>query len=143
MHILKRLSDTYLTGKMEAVSVESALSVEHILPQQWQDKWPLADGAKGLNAEALWAAGKGVEQAEATRKRNAALQTLGNLTILTQGLNSSVSNSPWGVKKPELLKHSLLPINQQLHDAQTWDEGAIAQRGDALFARALNVWPRQ
>jgi hypothetical protein len=68
---------------------------------------------------------------------------LGNLTILTQGLNSSVSNSQWSVKKPELLKHSLLPINQQLHDATTWDETAIAQRGDALFARALKVWSRQ
>jgi hypothetical protein len=142
VHILKRLSDSYLTTKMEAVSVDGALSVEHILPQQWQSKWPLPDGSQGLTAEALWTAGKGVEQADATRKRNAALQTFGNLTILTQGLNSSVSNSPWHTKKPELLKHSLLPINQQFHDVVAWDENAIMRRSDALFARALKVWPR-
>ncbi len=84
----------------------------------------------------------GDEKAAATRKRNMALQTLGNLTILAQALNSSVSNSKWSLKRPELLKHSLLPINQQLQDADTWDEATIAQRGDALFARALTVWPR-
>ncbi len=142
VHVLKRLSDTYLTGKSETVSVESALSVEHILPQQWQEKWPLADGSKGLTTDALWTAAKDDAAAEATRKRNQALQTFGNLTILTQGLNSSVSNSQWSVKKPELLKHSLLPINQLLHDVAVWDEAVIAQRSDDLLVRALKVWPR-
>ena len=95
-----------------------------------------------MTTDALWTASKDDARAEATRKRNAALQTLGNLTILTQGLNSSVSNSAWPVKKPELLRHSLLPINQQLHDVAAWDEAAIAARSDALLARALSVWPR-
>lgn len=81
--------------------------------------------------------------AQATRKRNAALQTFGNLTILTQSLNSSVSNSQWSLKKPELMKHSLLPINQQLHDVEKWDETAIVQRANDLLVRALQVWPRQ
>ena len=142
VHILKRLSDTYLTGKSESVSVESALSVEHILPQQWVEKWPLPDGSKGRATDALLTAPRDDPRAEATRKRNQRLQTLGNLTILTQGLNSSVSNSQWSLKKPELLKHSLLSINQQLHAAETWDEAAIAQRSDDLLIRALKVWPR-
>jgi len=55
---------------------------------------------------------------------------------------ASVSNSQWSVKKPELLKHSLPPINQLLHDVTVWDEAAIAQRSDDLLARALKVWPR-
>lgn len=142
VHILKRLSNTYLTGKSEAVTVESALTVEHILPQQWEEKWPLRDGSKGLTTTELWTASKDNTRAEASRKRNEALQTFGNLTILTQSLNSSVSNSPWILKKPELLKHSLLPINQLLHDVSTWDETAITQRSDELLARALKVWPR-
>ena len=142
VHILKRLSDTFLTGKSEAVTVENALTVEHILPQQWQDKWLLADGSKGLTTEALWAASKDDARAEASRKRNQALQTFGNLTILTQALNSSVSNSQWSLKKQELLKHSLLPINQMLHDVPIWDEAAISQRSDDLLAHALEVWPR-
>lgn len=142
VHILKRLSDTYVTGKMEGVTVSGDLTVEHILPQQWQAKWPLPDGSAGLATDALWKAAKDDAGAEATRKRNAALQTMGNLTILTQGLNSAVSNSEWSVKKPALLQHSLLPINQQLHAAVQWDEESIRRRGEDLLSRALKLWPR-
>jgi Protein of unknown function (DUF1524) len=80
-------------------------------------------------------------RAIATRKRNALLQTFGNLTILTCALNSSVSNSPWLAKRPELLRHSLLPINQQLYNQDVWDEAAIAKRSDELLTRALKLWP--
>lgn len=142
VHILKRLSDTYFGSKMEEVSVDSALTVEHILPQNWVEHWPLADGGLGMSSAELWNADESDERAIATRKRNSALQTFGNLTILTQALNSAVSNGPWLEKKPELIRHSLLPINQQLHDKDAWDEGAISERSDALFERALKIWPR-
>ena len=91
----------------------------------------------------LWGADASDLRAMATRKRNAALQTFGNLTVLTQSLNSSVSNSSWKVKKPEIMRHSLLPINQQLQDWVAWDESSIAARGDGLFEHALNLWPRE
>ena len=142
VYILKRLNDTYLGTKMEAVAIEGLLTVEHILPQRWLEHWPLPDGSQGLTPSELWSADDDDPRAAATRTRNAALQTFGNLTILTQALNSTVSNAPWHVKKPELLTHSLLPINQQLHDKDQWDEAAITERGDALFARALKLWPR-
>ena len=47
VHILKRLSDTYLTGKSEAVTVEGALSVEHLLPSNGRrsGRWLMAQGA--------------------------------------------------------------------------------------------------
>lgn len=142
VHILKRLSDTYLGSKMEVVSVDGALTVEHILPQEWIEHWPLPDGSIGLSPTELWTAAQDELRAVDTRRRNAALQTLGNLTILTQALNSAASNSAWKDKKPELLRHSLLPINQQLHDVEVWDESAIANRSDALLKRAFKVWPR-
>jgi hypothetical protein len=68
------------------------------------------------------------------------MQTFGNLTIVVQPLNSAISNSGWAVKKPELLK-SLLPLNQQLHSVEKWDEDAIVRRGKELFERALQLWP--
>jgi hypothetical protein len=142
VHILKRLNETYMTGKSEGFSLDGSLTVEHILPQLWQSKWPLADGAKGLTTDELWKAVPNDPRAEATRARNKLVQTIGNLTILTQALNSSVSNSEWHLKRPELLKHSLLPINQVLHDVDQWNESAISNRSDALLARALKVWPR-
>lgn len=143
VHILKRLNDTYAGNKMEVVPIESALTVEHILPQNWIEHWPLPDGGKGMSSAELWTADANDPRAVATRRRNAALQTFGNLTILSQALNSAASNSAWSEKKPELLRHSLLPINQQLHDKNTWDETAIAERGEVLLKRALRLWPRR
>lgn len=142
VHILKRLSATYFKSKMETLSIEGPLTVEHILPQGWLNHWLLPDGSKGMNNTELWEATEDDPRAEATRKRNAAVQTLGNLTILTQPLNSAASNNSWEVKKPELLLHSLLPINQNLHNVEIWDETAIQKRGEELFQRALQLWPR-
>jgi hypothetical protein len=70
------------------------------------------------------------------------LQTIGNLTILSQPLNSAASNNGWVKKKPDLLRHSLLPINQQFHDVDVWDEAAIEKRSDELFQQAVRLWPR-
>ena len=141
VHILKRLNETYFGSKMEEVSVDSALSVEHMLPQNWVEHWPLPSGERGMTSDELWTADESDPRAIATRRRNAALQTLGNLTILTQPLNSAVSNGPWAVKRGELMRHSLLPINQQLSDKDAWGEDAISKRSDALFERALKIWP--
>ena len=90
----------------------------------------------------LMDAEEGEPRAAKTRARDAALQTLGNLTILTQELNSAVSNGSWVEKRPELLNHSLLPINQQFHDQDVWNEAAITDRSNELLERALKLWPR-
>lgn len=142
VYILKRLNATYLKSKMESLSIEGPLTVEHILPQGWLEHWPLPDGTKGMSSMELWEAAADDPRAKATRKRNATLQTLGNLTILTKPLNSAASNSSWEKKKPELLLHSLLPINQNLHNVKIWDETAVQKRGEELFQRAMQLWPR-
>lgn len=141
IHILRRLSDSYLTNRNEEISIDGALTVEHLLPQGWIEHWPLPDGTKGLAWNEIVAADPNDPRVSATRARNTALQTIGNLTLLTQALNSSVSNGAWITKKPEVLNSSLLPINQQLHGFDTWDEEAIQKRGTDLFARAVRLWP--
>lgn len=142
VYVLKRLSDAYLSDKMETLTIDGPLQVEHILPQKWVEGWPLPGGARGLTAEELHDADANEPRTVATKSRNSLLHTLGNLTIITGKLNASISNGPWSEKKPELLKQSLLPINQMLHDREVWDEGAIAGRGEALFKKALELWPR-
>lgn len=141
IYILQRLNETYLTSKNERISIDSPLTVEHILPQDWIAHWPLPDGSAGLTFQELWESTPDDARAEATRRRNAVLQTFGNLTMLTQSLNSSVSNSAWCDKKPALLSASLLPINQQLHSAEKWDELAIENRSKVLLDRAVKIWP--
>lgn len=142
VHILKRLNETYMGNKSEAISVTGMLTVEHIMPKSWIEHWPLSEGNKGMTSMELWGADPNDSRAIDTRKRNALLQTFGNLTILTQALNSAASNSAWIEKKPEILRHSLLPINQQLQNWDVWNETSIAKRSDAIFERALKLWPR-
>lgn len=141
VHILARLSDTYLTGKTEELTIDSELTVEHIMPQSWVENWPLLGGARGMEWRELVDAAADDPRAIATRARERAIHTVGNLTILTQALNSSVSNSAWTAKKPALLEASLLPINLQLHEYSSWDEEAITRRGQELFERAIRIWP--
>lgn len=141
VHVLHRVSDTYLTNRNERVQIDSPLTVEHILPQTWIKNWSLPSMENGLNFKELYDASPDDPRAVATRRRDAALQTIGNLTILTQELNSDASNAPWPVKKPKLLTASLLPINQQLHIYEHWSEDTIAQRSKELFHKATAVWP--
>ena len=142
VHIYTRLNQTYMSTKSEAVTFTAQPSVEHILPQNWITNWPLEDGAAGLDVLELYDVTPDDPRAAATRKRDRALQTLGNLTILSTGLNSAQSNLGWEQKRPEMMKHSLLPINQALLETTTWNEAAILQRGEELFERALGIWKR-
>lgn len=140
--ILTRLSETYEDSKSGTVTVEGSLSVEHLLPQSWIEHWPLPDGSRGMTH--LEVAGSLDDpRAQATVRRTQLLHTIGNLTILPPGANSWVSNAPWEEKRPKILQKALLPINPgALFDADRWDEAAIERRGEELFSRALQVWPR-
>lgn len=141
VHILSRLNDSYRTNKMERILVEGDLTIEHILPRAWIENWPLSDGAVGMTADELASAETEAPRAAATSRRSTLLQTFGNLTLLTQELNSTASNAPWQKKRSDLIASSLLPINAQLHALDRWDEAAIEKRSRELFARALTIWP--
>ena len=144
VHILRRINDSNLGEMSEQISINTPLTIEHILPQKWAENWPLPDGSKGFTyGELLDQIGADPKdpRAEATWDRNSALHGFGNLTILTRALNSSISNSSWETKKPELMRVSLLPINQQLHEYDSWDEDAIEHRSKVLLSQALTIWP--
>jgi uncharacterized protein with ParB-like and HNH nuclease domain len=136
--ILKAIEDRLRTEKAEQVSVLSPLSVEHVMPQEWYGTWPLSDGTlarpwyerlleKEVNAEA--------------DERDRVVHTFGNLTLLTYPLNSSVSNSSWQVKRPEICKQSALALNRYFQDEPMWDVAQIERRGRELLETAIKVWP--
>ena len=139
VYVLKRLNDSYLTTKNEHIVIDCPLTVEHIMPQKWIENWPLPDGSSGI--EELNDTNAGDPRTEATVRRNSLVQSFGNLTIVTQPLNSAASNAPWAEKKPELLNGSLLPINQQFQGVSEWNEEAVISRGNDLLERALKIWP--
>src|SRR5690606_6948669 len=66
--------------------------------------------------------------------------TFGNLTILTQALNSKLSNAEFSKKKTHF-RNSLLVLNKYFEGFETWDESAILGRGDDLFNVARSIWP--
>jgi len=128
--VLRAVHDALLTSKQEGIQLPENLTVEHVMPQQWDEHWPPP------------APESATEEESAEERRNRLLHTFGNLTLLTQGLNAEVSNSEYGKKQPHLTKDSLLLLNAYFQTAGTWDESAILTRGRSLFAHAKKTWPR-
>jgi Protein of unknown function (DUF1524) len=142
VYVFTCLNRTFMSSKSEKITFEKQPSIEHIMPQNWTANWPLPNGSKGMDFAELVSASESDPRALASRKRLSSIQTLGNLTILTSELNAAQSNLGWAKKRPEMMKHSLLPINLALFERRSWDEAAILERGTDLFQRATKVWPR-
>ncbi|MGO4505262.1 DUF262 domain-containing protein [Dyella sp. 2YAF14] len=121
------------------VPVQADLTVEHVMPQSWEK----------LSSYQM------TDMTEVQRQlRGTAIHSFGNLTLLTQPLNSSVSNGPFSDSEDEKGAHiqgkrsrlgqSALLLNTYFQHSgiSTWDESAIARRSQSLFKAALLNWPR-
>ena len=116
--------------KTEATSRPS-LWVEHVMPVSWHEHWPLLNEAGepvGDDDSRYW-------------KRETAIHTLGNLTIVTESLNRSLSHLPFKEKKIQLVKHSNLTLNSRIAEQENWEESSISERGDTLATLACSIWP--
>lgn len=101
--------------------------IEHLQPQKWQQHWPVED-----------------VQAELDRAEH--VHRLGNLTLLTESLNSSVSNGPWlgeNGKWAKLEKYDILLMNREIRRVSEdgWDEQRIDERTLAMVDTLMQVWP--
>lgn len=141
VHLFMHLNSYYKTDKNEAIELTTIPTVEHIMPVSWEDNWPLPDGSKGMKWFELQEAKEDDERAIATRYRQQKINTIGNLTLVSQSLNSSMSNAPWSEKRKALKESSLLPLNLKLTNLQNWNESEIEARGKELFNFAREIWP--
>jgi alkylated DNA nucleotide flippase Atl1 len=98
--------------------------IEHVLPQKWEQHWP-------------------VEGLEAELDRGAHVHRLGNLTLLTESLNSAISNGPWPSKRAKLAKYDVFLMNRHFDDPalESWDESAIDLRTGTMIEALLSSWP--
>ena len=104
-------------------------SLEHLMPRKWRNHWSPC------------------ESAEMERKRDFKLATLGNFAIITQALNTSISDSDWKTKKEgkngnpglETCASGLLTMESVLSE-ETWDETKIEQRASWLYEKAKEIW---
>ena len=115
--ILEAIEAAMHTGMTEKVKIERELTIEHLLPRDWEANWPLTVPAPSPNA-----------QEESLKRRIEAIHKVGNLILLTKELNPSVSNGPWLRKRDKILEHSALNLNRPFKDYAIWDEAAIKQR---------------
>lgn len=119
--ILRRLNTA--GPKTEGVALKGDLTIEHVMPQEWEAAWPDVS----------------TDDERATRER--LIHTFGNLTLLTHSLNSSVSNGPFLAKRDALEEHSILALNKYFRKVNGWDEQEIVRRGRLLFDQARTIWP--
>jgi hypothetical protein len=133
-YILEAIEREKYTAKTEDFQIRSTLSIEHIMPQVWQTNWALP-GMEGVTE-----ADYGPELSERVRARNSIVNTIGNLTLITSTLNSSISNGQFSVKMPGIRAFTALALNRELHEFELWDESTIRRRGAALFEFACTIW---
>jgi uncharacterized protein with ParB-like and HNH nuclease domain len=130
--ILLALDREMLTSKQEEVHIGGSLTIEHILPQEYHEEhYPFL-------------AGTGLDETQLTINRDEIIHTIGNLTLLTNKLNSSISNGSFARKKPEITKQSALRLNTYFQSDKVgnrWNEIDIEERARNLFKLALRIWP--
>ncbi len=125
--VLEALELEMYTGKSEKITIHDKLTIEHVLPQEWEAHWPLPVG---------------VPVEEATKRRESLLHTIGNLTLVTDKLNPAMSNGAWPNKKAALGEHSSLAMNRKLIALEEWSEAAVETRSKELLDLAKKIWPR-
>jgi uncharacterized protein with ParB-like and HNH nuclease domain len=124
--MLRAIEDFQINGKGENIHILGTLTIEHVMPQSWEDNWPLPVGKDPMTARV---------------ERDTLLHTFGNLTLLTQKLNAAVSNGAYVDKRPAIALQSKLGLNTHFQTCMTWDEDAIRSRGEQLYEVAQREWP--
>jgi uncharacterized protein with ParB-like and HNH nuclease domain len=134
--VLEALEDELrLSTLTEPMVRDAQLTIEHLLPQ----------GAKLIEYPFPEKPPEGYNEAKPEDTRGILIHTVGNLSLLTQNLNTLGGNRPFPVKSKEIGEHSDLRLNAFLRhpDKQIgWDEHDIVNRGKVLFELAKNIWPR-
>ena len=107
-------------------------TLEHVMPKKWPNHW-----------------GR-IADEEGKRERDKAVATLGNLALLRSKLNTSVRDFSWAKKKTggpgkdglNRYAHGLETFDDWLKRPE-WNEDVIAERGEWLYERAVEIWPRR
>ena len=124
--VLEGVESQLRSAKAEQLDVPKNLTIEHLMPLGWETNWPLLDGVdEGLSRE----------------NRNRIVHTIGNLTLVNQKLNSSLSNAPWESKRDELSSNSVMALNTELRYESQWNEESILARSRRMSKLIAECWP--
>lgn len=123
--VLEAIEDQFRAETKQPQIERKGYPIEHLLPRSWTDTWP-------------------VDTQEEAEYRQDHVHRLGNLTLLTQSLNSKVSNGPWPTKRDALQDHNTITLTGRVikrTETEPWDESLIDERTVVLVDTILRVWP--
>jgi hypothetical protein len=130
LEAIEDLRRGWISGQTSAAGMRirrDSYAIEHVMPQSWEKNW---------------AQSAGVSPAE----RDARIHQLGNLSLLTKKLNSTVSNGPWlgpDGKAAHFQEKDVLLLNNALiaSSLDGWDEKKIDQRTVSMIDEIIRIWP--
>lgn len=101
-------------------------TLEHLMPQEWEPHWRhiVNDGEKAKRL----------------------INQIGNMTLLRQKLNKSISNSEWRTKldgdgrKRGIKEYADLSITREVVGYDEWNAEAIEKRTQKLTDEFLTIW---
>ncbi len=132
--VLESIEDQWrgwIPGQISAAGMRirrGSYAIEHVMPQSWLKYWPLPAG---------------ISEAD----RDARIHKLGNLTLLTKKLNSTVSNGPWlgeSGKAAHLQEKDVVLLNSKLlkdYATRQWDEAGVDLRTTQTVNAIVQIWP--
>lgn len=104
--------------------------LEHIMPKDWKLYWPLSEDTPDKRDDRTYHIG-----------------LLGNKTLLAKGLNKSIKNREYSIKKVGIsdnLGYNHYALGLKTFDFSSydnWDESSIEARLDSLLEQIKEVWP--
>ncbi len=135
----------YSDHKYDVRELKDDFSLEHIMPQKWEDHW--RDMPDKRNAD-----GTSMNPEEAKKDRYEKIYWLGNMTLLTSSLNSALKNYSFGKKmngegrKKGIKAYASLSITKDdiVHGFEAgdtdWGEDKIKARTVKLSGEFLEIW---
>lgn len=132
---------TYVLRRLQAVSPldleYGTLHIEHIFPQTPSDAWQASPDSRPWSDLSL----------EERGEYAAFLNTIGNLTLLEETVNTSIGNASFHVKTGSIgngntsYLNSRIPAVRELAESKSWDLETISERAATLTEAFLREWP--
>lgn len=121
--ILENINQYLSDGTDGYTTLQDAPTVEHIMPQKLTTQWQTELGVNWRDTH------------------RDLIHTIGNLTLVTQNWNSTLSNSPWNEKQTKLARHGLLLNSMYFADNDgNWNSESMLARATWLTSIALKIW---
>ncbi len=122
--VLESINRKLSEGSGGYTVLDSAPTIEHIMPQTLSDLWKREIGI-------MW------EQVYRDH-----VHTLGNLTLVTAEWNSELSNAPFSTKQKKLATNALrLNCSYFTDETTKWGRDEILERAEELADVILKIWP--